>query len=264
MGRKQTRRRKYLHLCVAIVIVITLCSCTTLSNFEKRIEIIDHMHLGDRILSQGDTSQALKEYQKVISLSPHEPPADRALFNIGLIYAHHKYPQRDYKKSITFFKRMIDEFPESPLLEEATVWVEVLQVIEEGKQSNISLRKEKIKLEERIEIFKQKIRANRSNTFLFNGNISQSLMEYQKVISMYPHVSPGDRALFNIGLLYAHHKNPQRDYKQSITFFQKMIDEFPKSPLIDEATVWIEILQVIEKMKRVDIDIEKKKKDLEK
>ncbi|MBN2538872.1 MAG: tetratricopeptide repeat protein [Deltaproteobacteria bacterium] len=264
MGRKQNRRRKYLHLCVAIVIVITLCSCTTLSNFEKRTEIADHMHMGDRILSQGDTDQSLKEYQKVISLSPHEPPADRALFNIGLIYAHPENSHKDYEKSITFFKRMIDEFPKSSLVVDATVWIDALQVIEKGKQFNISLVKEKKRLEERIEIFEQKDRVNTSNTFLYNGNISQSLMEYQKVVSMYPHDSPGDRALFNIGLIYAHHKNPQRDYKKSITFFKKMIDEFPESPLIDEASLWIEVLQVIEKMKRVDIEIEKKKKDLEK
>ena len=264
MGREQTRRRQYLHLFTAIVIIITLCSCTALSNFEKRIKVADHMHMGDRILSQGDTDQSLKEYQKVIALSPHSPPADRALFNIGLIYTHHENPDRDYNKSITYFKRMIDEFPKSPLVVEANVWIDLLQATEKGKQVNISLIEEKKGLEERIEVCEQKNRINASNIFLFKGNSAQSLKEYQKVIARSPHEPPADRALFNIGLLYAHHENPDKDYNKSITYFKRMIDEFPKSPLVDEANVWIGVLQLIERMKRVDIEIEKKKKDLEK
>ncbi|HOO90471.1 MAG TPA: tetratricopeptide repeat protein [Syntrophales bacterium] len=235
-----------------------------LSNFEKRMEITDHMRMGDRILSEGDTEQSLKEYQKVISLSPHASPADRALFNIGLIYAHYENPHKDYGTSISFFKGMMDEFPKSHLVTEATVWIDVLQGAEKSKQFNLSLLNDKKKLEGKLEIFKEKDRINASNIFLNNGDISQSLAEYQKTVSKFPHDPPGDRALFNIALIYAHYDNPHKDYTTSISLFKRMIDEFPKSTLVEEAKVWIGVLQVIEKMKRVDIEIEKKKKELEK
>jgi hypothetical protein len=41
-----------------------------------------------------------------------------------------------------------------------------------------------------------------------------------------------------------------------------LIDTFPQSELADQARVWVNVLQTIEKTKQVDIEIEEKKKEL--
>jgi hypothetical protein len=38
--------------------------------------------------------------------------------------------------------------------------------------------------------------------------------------------------------------------------------EFPGSPFVEEAKIWVSVLQVFEKSKQVDLDIEEKKKEL--
>ncbi len=81
---------------------------------------------------------------------------------------------------------------------------------------------------------------------------------------MYPKTPPGDEALFNVGLIYAHSENPRKDYKKSIDYFQRLVKDFPRSPFIEEAKMWIGVLEDIEKAVKVDIEIEEKKKELSK
>jgi hypothetical protein len=42
----------------------------------------------------------------------------------------------------------------------------------------------------------------------------------------------------------------------------RVIKEFPQSPRAEESTIWIGVLESIEKAKQVDIQIEEKKKEL--
>jgi hypothetical protein len=73
---------------------------------------------------------------------------------------------------------------------------------------------------------------------------------------------PGDEAIFNMGLIYAHYGNPKKDNEKSIFFFRKLLNEHPKSPLVEQAKIWIGVLNVIEKSKQVDLEIEEMKKEL--
>lgn len=95
-----------------------------------------------------------------------------------------------------------------------------------------------------------------------------ALKENQRVLSLYKRDWPGDQALFNMGLIYAHMENPHRDFNRSLFFFQKMMKDFPQSPLANEARVWAGVLQenlklgdLIEKFKQVDIAVEEKKRE---
>jgi hypothetical protein len=38
--------------------------------------------------------------------------------------------------------------------------------------------------------------------------------------------------------------------------------DFPRSPLVEEAKIWVSVLHAFEKAKQVDIEIEEKKKEL--
>ncbi len=111
---------------------------------------------------------------------------------------------------------------------------------------------------------------------LDQGDYEGSLKENQKVLSLYSNVSPGDEALFNIGLIYAHYGYPKRDYKKSLDFFRRLVMVFPQSSLTGQAKIWIEMLQenerlnreikglnrTIKKSKQIDIELDEKKKEL--
>jgi tetratricopeptide (TPR) repeat protein len=111
--------------------------------------------------------------------------------------------------------------------------------------------------------------------FRDQGDYEGALRENQRVLSLYDHVPPGDEALFNTGLLYAHPGYPKRDYKKALDLFKRLVKMFPHSPLAGQAKVWIGILQenerlnrdidglnkTIRKSKQVDIEIDEKKKE---
>jgi outer membrane protein assembly factor BamD (BamD/ComL family) len=247
MGRKRARTGKYIYLFVASLtsLFLFVFSCATL------LKDNEHLLRSQKFLAKGDYEGALEENQKVLSKYANTSPGDEALFNMGLIYAHYGNPKKDYKKALSSFWKLINEFPQSPRVEEAKIWIGVLNVIEETKM--------KIEAQRLVhEYFPH------SQKLLAKGDYEGALEENQKVLSKYANTSPGDEALFNMGLIYAHYGNPKKDYKKSISFFQKIVEGFPKSPLTEQAKIWIEVLQVIEKSKQVDIEIEEMKKELSK
>jgi tetratricopeptide (TPR) repeat protein len=110
----------------------------------------------------------------------------------------------------------------------------------------------------------------RGKDLLAQGDYEGSLRENQRLLSLSPHESPGDEALFNMGLVYANVKNSKRDNQKAIGFFNRVVKEFPRSPLAEQAKVWLGVLemnerlsQIIEKSKKVDIEIEEKKRQKE-
>jgi tetratricopeptide (TPR) repeat protein len=109
-----------------------------------------HLLRGQKLLVRGDYEGSIAENQKVLALSTHRAPEDEALFNIGLIYAHFGNPKKDYAKSLDSFKRMINDYPKSPLVEQAKILVGVVQetlrlnlIIEKSKQVDIEIEEKK-------------------------------------------------------------------------------------------------------------------------
>jgi hypothetical protein len=107
----------------------------------------------------------------------------------------------------------------------------------------------------------------RAEDLLKKGSYYASLKENERVLSFSGKNPPGDSALFNMGLIYAHSKNPKKDYEKSLGFFNRVIEEYPRSPLVEEARIWVMVLQeneklkqVIEKFKEVDITVEEKQR----
>lgn len=102
----------------------------------------------------------------------------------------------------------------------------------------------------------------RANELLARGDYRGALKANQDVLASFPRSNPGDEALFNVGLIYADSANPQKDYKKALESFKRLVRDFPQSQLLEETKVLVGLLEVIEKSKQVDIDIEEKKKEL--
>jgi tetratricopeptide (TPR) repeat protein len=97
---------------------------------------------------------------------------------------------------------------------------------------------------------------------LEKGHFEASLDASQKSLSHSANKSPGDESLFHMGLIFAHYNNPKKDYKKSISYFERILRDYPHSPLTEQAKIWIAVLNMVEQSKRVDIQIEEMKKEL--
>ncbi len=95
-----------------------------------------------------------------------------------------------------------------------------------------------------------------------------SLKICQKILSVTGKTPPGDEALYNMALIYAHAENGNRDYSKSLLCLERLLKEYPKSPLAVEAKIWVALLQenkdlrqMIEKTNQIDIAIDEKKRE---
>ena len=290
MGRKQTWTGKYFHFSLAGVMVLSLLSCALLQETRDREEAKAYLLRGQKCLAQGDFDGSLTETQKALALSPSQPPADDALYTLGLVYAHFGNAKKDYGRSLGFFEQLMREFPRSPFAQEAKIWANVLQENKDHAQiiENLKMATEKLKetidqlekaersrpmevraeernVEERKGVRESLLRGQKS---LAQGDFQASLNEMEKVLSLSPSSPLEDEALYTMGLMYAHFGNPKKDYHRSLELFRRLLKDHPKSPWVEQAKIWIAIIeeneklnQVIEKSKQVDLEIEQKKRE---
>jgi tetratricopeptide (TPR) repeat protein len=258
MGRKQGGGRKYIYLCV-VSLTVFVSGCIALREIPERREDRDALARAQVLLSQGDYEGSLRENQRVLSMGAKASGGDEALFNMGLIYAHAGNPKRDYLRAMGFFGRLPKEYPQSPLVGQAKIWVGVLQANE--KLTQMLEKSKQVDGESRDALA-------RAQELLSQGDYEGSLRENQRVLSLTANESPGDEAVFNMGLIYAHAGNPKKDYRKAMSFFGRLPKEYPQSPLAGQAKIWLGVLQanekltqMLEKSKQVDIEIEEKRRE---
>ncbi len=174
MGRERTRTREFIYFYIVILMFLTSSSCTVLTEKPKvegrEVRNEDSQRKGEpmkilsenllrarKLLEQRDFDGSLKENQKILSLSGQNPPGDEALFNMGLIYAHFGNPKKEYGRATGFFRKLTKDYPHSPLVAQARIWIGLLQenekltqtiqklnqVIEESKQVDIEIEEKK-------------------------------------------------------------------------------------------------------------------------
>jgi len=89
-----------------------------------------------------------------------------------------------------------------------------------------------------------------ANDFFSQGDYKASLGKYQQIIEKYP--TAGDRALFEMGIIYAYPGNEQKDYQKSLECFQKLIKDYPGSGYRKDSELMIfTIINVIVKDKTI-------------
>jgi len=66
-----------------------------------------------------------------------------------------------------------------------------------------------------------------ANDLYHQGSHAASLAKYSEILEKYP--AKADRALFEMGIIHAHPKNPQKDHRKSLECFQKLLKDYPGS-----------------------------------
>jgi tetratricopeptide (TPR) repeat protein len=265
LGRKHPGTGKRFLIYFAGLVAILLAGCATFDGIKGKITAREYLHRSSELLADGNYQEAIEENQKVLSMEAESVHKDQALFNIALTYAHNKNPGRDYRKSLGYFKTLIKDYPESPLREQAEIWVNVISALQKSRLKSKGDNNEQNEPDGQRASNEQvtpNLHLLRSQKLFSEGKYREVLDENSVLLEM-PGKSPfRDRALFNMGLVYAHQDNPDKDYAKSLSYFTKLINEYPDSPLAVQASIWQNVLNVIEKAKQVDLEIEQKKKEL--
>jgi hypothetical protein len=81
-----------------------------------------------------------------------------------------------------------------------------------------------------------------AKTLMFKGDFEASIKRNKDVLRQFP-LTLGDQALFQMGLNYSHPEKANPDNQKAIECFQRVLDDYPKSNIRDEAETWILFLQ---------------------
>jgi outer membrane protein assembly factor BamD (BamD/ComL family) len=120
--------------------LFSLSGCVTTNPLrsERRSE---HFDRADALFSQGNYEAAFKENQKVLAEGKGAP--DLALFNMGLVSAYSMNPKKDYPRALHSFRTLMKNHPNSPLTEQAKVWIQVLEEHQKVAEERHKLAEEK-------------------------------------------------------------------------------------------------------------------------
>ena len=150
MGAQRIRQRQHVYLPIACLILSMVAGCITINQprtVVPEMEVCDHFERVEGFLRRGDFEGATKFNLDIMSNPTITSRPDEALLNLGLISAHYANPKKDYKKALGYFMRMEREFPQSSLVDEAKIWVNVLQAFEKAKQVDLDIQEKKRGLE---------------------------------------------------------------------------------------------------------------------
>jgi TolA-binding protein len=156
MGRKRSRTGQLVCFCLAQLIVITIvgslsgCAWFRGNREAEPANAAQSLQRGRRLLAQQDYEGAVRENQRALALSHNKPPADEAIFNLGLVSAHTGNPKKDNRAAVGYFNRVIKEYPQSQWADQAKIWIGVLQqndklteTLEKSKQVDIEIEEKR-------------------------------------------------------------------------------------------------------------------------
>ncbi len=94
------------------------------------------------------------------------------------------------------------------------------------------------------------------------GEYDKAIRKSEELLASPNDSTLSDEALFALGLLSADVKNPRKDYQKSRDYFTRLVKEYPGSEYAGQARIWIGVLDLFEKSKQVDLEIDVKKKGI--
>ena len=106
-------------------------------------------------MEEGNYNASLGEYEKIIEHYPRV--GDRVLFEMGIIYLSARNNQKDYRKSLECFQKLVKNYPDSKYKQNSDTMIslltrmnsqkrqvdELVQQIEQMKEVDMNLKQKK-------------------------------------------------------------------------------------------------------------------------
>jgi hypothetical protein len=140
------RRLGDLLLPTAVLAAVSISACSPLnggpdipaSDVKKTIAPFEQ---SGALFSHGQYEAAYNENQKILQEGRGAP--DMALFNMGMISAHSANPKKNYPRALSSFRTLLAEYPQSPMVEPAKTWIQVLEEYQKLTEEKRALIKER-------------------------------------------------------------------------------------------------------------------------
>jgi len=175
MGRKYSRQRKHFFLYIAcwMSLLIAGTGCVPYYNLYNDEPFSYHQYSeANQLLSQaklsfssGDFLTSLKKSQEMLNRFPQKY-GEHALYMMGLIYANPEYTYVNYEISIHFFKKLVNEYPESVFKEKANIWIWLLN-------QNMDYAKKVDKKNKRIDFLKNELKTDKKQIINLQNQIKR-------------------------------------------------------------------------------------------
>jgi tetratricopeptide (TPR) repeat protein len=186
MDRTRSGRAVYSYLLLVLVMTasVMICGCSHL--YEGSPAGLSFKEAND-LFSGGNYRFSLDKYELIIK--EHPAVADRALFEMGIIYAYPSNEQKDYGRSLECFQRILKDYPESRYRQDSAEMISHIDNVtarEEkiiAQQARIATLEREIKdrenrivlLQEKIEALEEKLGSGASA--IPKGPVSKILIE---------------------------------------------------------------------------------------
>lgn len=167
MGRKHSRQGKHFFLYFACWLSFSLAvaGCAPFQKPDRGEQLPLNTPSEEKQLllrakssfSRGDFLTSLKENQEILNRFP-EKYGDHALYALGLIYAYPEYPDANYETALTFFKKLIGEYPDSVFKNQAKIWISILNQTAEHEKERDKNNKQIDLLERALKAEKKQIK----------------------------------------------------------------------------------------------------------
>jgi tetratricopeptide (TPR) repeat protein len=120
MGRQRSRKRKhfFLYFTGTLAVIIVLAGCQHQNVLLPQYHMI---HRAEESMAAGNFYAALAANDRA-KRALYKTVGDRILLQRGIIHAHPDNPDQDYRQAMTCFNVVLEEFPESSLKDEVTIW----------------------------------------------------------------------------------------------------------------------------------------------
>ena len=114
MGGKSTGQRQQICICLALLIIGSGCGLFQAPS-NRRQELREALTQGHQLLARGDYDGSLNAFQNVIVIAKDQPPADAAIFHIGVVYAHPQNPRKGPAQGGRFIRTCDDAISGEPV-----------------------------------------------------------------------------------------------------------------------------------------------------
>ena len=128
--------------------------CSALLDSPQDAKIREEMARAEHLAGLGNYREAISLYEKTLEIAPKNPWKERALFNLGCLYASNDNPDRDFTRSLSYLRRLAEQDPGSRPRAGIQVWVGLMESLvsleSELKASQAEFSRNKTSLEQEI------------------------------------------------------------------------------------------------------------------
>ena len=210
----------------------------------------------DRAFGANGYPRAALRYEEYLFLSPSGDQRDRALFQLGVIHSVPGYLEYDPQRTALFLKRVINEYPASPLKPVAELILglqdELGQLAANRDQANQRVQQLTAEVE-RLKQAPARLAIEEASRALASNSCANAVPSLEEYLRLSPSGDEREMALFELGICYGSADYNRRNWDRATANFKQLAAQSPASPFTQMAQM---ILTLRDEIAKFSLDSE--------